>query len=185
MKIIQKANLLEIHINGFKSILMGLVLTVFGFYGAAAFYNESKSMVPVLLAGIFALGGVALIFYSKSRSIFIEKEGVMTIVEKYLISMGDKPKKQSTPTASIVAVNLTTYTEQNKNSDGNITRKRVSELSLQLKNNDLINIQKSSGGNLQVSGFEWIGLITKAPLSNQAEQIANFLGIPLKRNNNG
>lgn len=182
MKIIQNDNRMEIHANSLNNITVGLIFTAVGLFIAIYFYHYSKSLAPILFGCIFTIVGVGLILFSKKRTIIIEKEGMTTVTDRNII-IRRQPSQQSIPTTDIVGISLSTYMQQNRDPDGNNSRTRSSTLSLLLKNNDLIKIENSTNsGGFSMSGINFGGIITKAPLSKEAEQIATFLGVPLKAN---
>jgi len=177
MKITQTPNRMEIYINGVSSILFGLVMVFVGSF--VAYYSFHRSELwPIVIEFIFVITGLPLIFLAKNKSIIIEKGAMTTIFVQNVIFRSSKQK--SIPTTDIVGVTLVSRMYSNKMANGDDTVKRISTLFLLLKNNDLIMITKKVQSNQEESSF--FGLIVKSPLSRDAEQIAKFLGVPLKVN---
>src|SRR5262245_34361635 len=136
MKIINDTNRMEISTNGLKNIVGGVIFTLFGLQLVYTVLGQDNSIYPMLFGCLFAIVGVAILFFSKSKTIILEKEGNTTITSKYTIGMG-QTKQESLPTADIAAVMLATRFQENRSSDGNTTPKTTSLLSLLLKNNDV------------------------------------------------
>lgn len=179
MKITQNNDRLTIISSGLKTVLFGLVFTIVGVELTVSFLQDAKSYVPIFFSAVFGLVGVMLISFSKKRTIIIEQEQTC-LIDKYVI--GGKPNQQTISTADIIAVNLDVNTNVDRDSDGTTSKTRTGSLALVLKNNDLIKIESSSGGfdALTINGLNLGSLISKAPLSKEAEQIAAFLQVPMQ-----
>lgn len=185
MKITQTDSQLELKTSGAGQVITGVVLIAAGIGMAIVTHSPDadgkKAPVWVLLVAIaIALAGVAAIIFAKNRSVTIQKGGNTTVSAKRLI--GGTPQSQTVPTASIVAVRLATYVESGgPNNNGNPSNSRRSTLSLVLNNNDLVEVGSSSGNSsFSFNGLNVSSLISRAPLSKEANQTAGFLGVPLQ-----
>jgi len=186
MKIITTSNQMQIRTNGLKTVFAGIVFTIFGLDLVYSMLGQDNSFYPIVFGSLFAIIGIALLFFSKTTTIVLEKEGTTSITSKYTIGMS-QAKRETIPTIDIAAVMLSTKFQQNRNSDGSTTPSTSSSLSLLLKNNDVIKIEESSGG-MSISGFNISNILSaigKAPLSKEAKQIAEFLGVPVKSPSEG
>lgn len=200
MKITQTNNQLEVKkgviravIVGTVSIVLGIVVIIATLSGNFPIHNSQtgETLPPwagSLVGALFALVGLIFIFFAKSKHIILQLQGQTTVIEKRLLGA---PQQMVIPTANIVAVQLVSHMEYDtttNSSAGNstTTQSRASSLILLLNNNDQIvvdvskkNINRLSIGGTGLSSFQ------KAPLGKEAEQIANFLGVPLKSNDAG
>ncbi len=190
MKITQTDTQLEIKSNGVGQMIIGLIMVIGGI--ATAIFlpgatDDRGQQMPgwiALIGAAVAVAGIAFIFFAKTRKVTIQRSGNTTITAKRVIGGGSQA--QTIPTATIVAVRLSTYIESTSDPDGGIsggnpTSSRRSLLSLVLNNNDLVELGNSGGnGSFSINGLNVSGLISKAPLSKEANQIATFLGVPLQ-----
>jgi hypothetical protein len=189
MKITQTDSQIELKNSGIGQAFLGLVFIVSG-VGVSLITRSpdadgKKAPFWVLLIGIaVVIGGIAMIIFAKNRSVTIRKGGDTTVNTKRLIGGG--PQQATIPTANIVAVRLSTYLDNNSVNDGNggigssNQNSRRSTLSLVLNNNDLVELGSSGQGGLNINGLNVSSLISKAPLSKEADQVARFLGVPLQ-----
>jgi hypothetical protein len=195
MKIIQTGNQIIIKQGGATQLIAGIIFIVIGIALAIAIgggmLHDSNGRKPspliALFGVIFAVIGILVFLTAKNRTVTIEQSGTTVVDAKKLI--GGKDVNQSFPTSSIVAVRLSTYMDNTSTNTGsgvnfgnNNGQQRRSTLSLLLNNNDMVELGSSSGGNsgLSVNGLNVSNLISKAPLSKEANQIATFLGVPLQ-----
>jgi hypothetical protein len=189
MKITQTDTQLEIKSSGIGQAIIGFIMVVGGTATAVLLpgaTDDRGQQVPgwVVLIGLaVAIVGVAFIFFAKNRRITIQHGGNTEITAKRIIGGGHQT--QTITTASIVAVRLSTYVESTSDPDGGVSggnpaSSRRSVLSLVLNNNDLVELGNSGGNNFNINGLSIGGLISKAPLSKEANQLATFLGVPLQ-----
>jgi hypothetical protein len=190
MKIIQTDNQIELKSSGISQLIVGVILILAGvamaiFLPGSTDSNGNKMPVWIALIGIaLAIGGLAAVIFAKNRYINIQRGGNTIIQAKRMI--GGSTQTQTIPTSNIVAVRLSTYLERNNQAgdpnfnNGNRSMSRRSVLALVLNNNDLVQVSQSSSGGLSFNGLSLTGLITKAPLSKEANQVASFLGVPLQ-----
>lgn len=188
MKITQTDTQIALKTSGIGQLLFGLILIIGGI-ALAVFLPGStddagkKAPAWTIIIGIaMVLGGIAAVLFSKNRSVTIVKGGDTTIASKKILGGG--PQAQTVPTASIVAVRLSTYIEHTTSTDdngGNPNNSRRSTLYLVLNNNDLVEAGNSSKGlGFSLNGINVGSLMRKAPLSKEADQLAAFLGVPLQ-----
>lgn len=181
---------LTIKNSGLGSIIVGVILVIVAIVGAVlVLIGTMKTPVPQsLLACVVILAlAVALIFFASNRVTTLRRGGSSTIESKRLL--GGASKSSSFETDSVVAVRLYTTIDTAANNTtadgmnrGQNTNNRRSELSLLLRDNSVIDLgSSSSSGGMNINGIS-SGMITKAPLSDEAKQIASFLGVKLQSN---
>jgi hypothetical protein len=186
MKITQTDNQMEIKTSGIPSIIAGVIviligLAVVGLLIANGFKDssgKSSSILIPILGLVFAVVGVFCVIFAANRDIILQKGGTSSVSSKRIF--GGKLKSVSFETKRIIAVSLMTGYQMT--GSGNASNpQRESQLSLVLDDNSLVKIgQKSGSGGFSLNGFNISGLITKAPLGKQADQISAFLGVPLQ-----
>lgn len=190
MKVIQSGDQLELRSSGIGQLLIGIIFTVIGIgltillLTTPSDNGKKAPLWSVLIGLVFIIAGILAAIFAKNRSVVMRKGGDTTVTAKRLF--GGAPQQQSVPTASIVAVRLSTYIDNTGNTSsngsmGNPQNSRRSVLSLVLNNNDIIEAGSSGGkGGFSINGLNVSSLIMKAPLSKEANETANFLGVPLQ-----
>lgn len=194
MKVITSGDQLELRSSGLGQFLGGILMVAVGIVvtvlllGTTSSNGKKAPVWSVIIGVVFVIFGVVMVIFAKNRSVVMRKGGDTTVRLKRVF--GGTPQQQSVPTASIVAVRLSTFMQNSGttaggvgvSSAGNPQNSRRSVLSLVLNNNDLIEVGASSGtlGGLNVNGMNVTSLISKAPLSKEANEAANFLGVPLQ-----
>lgn len=155
---------------------VGVIVAVIVFSKQA----EGNTMAAYLFGGIFALVGLVISLTAASTKIVLRKGGESTISSHRII--GGKRTAQSFQTADVVSVRLLTGRVMNGSGDPEMQQnERRSVLSLVLKDNSLVELaSKATGGGLSVNGMQVGNLIQKAPLSSEAQQIADYLGVGLE-----
>lgn len=195
MKIIQTNNQIEIKTGAVGQVITGILAIGGGvvFSGAVLSGVVGKN-TPAWIA-VFGLVGLVvgglILKFADTRKVTIQTGGDTTITAKRVV--GGKTANQTFPTASIVAVRLSTYVDYSSNNSDNSGSsfntsgpgQRRSNLSLLLGNNDLVELGTSGGGGgVSINGMNVSSLIQKAPLSKEANQIATFLHVPLQADDN-
>lgn len=197
MKITQTNNQIELNNGGMGQLGVSAVLVVLGIIIAVGIFggfvtNNGARISPLLgmIGVVLGITGVLVAFFAQKKRIVIVKGGDTAVTATRLI--GGHSVSQSFPTASISSVRLYTYLEANNgsnsnqgsgvsfgNSNSNNTRR--SELSLVLANNDVVELgsANAAASGLSVNGMNVSGLVQRAPLSHEAQQLAEFLGVPL------
>jgi hypothetical protein len=187
MKTTQTDNQIELKSSGAGQVFFGVVLVIVGiimaiFLLGSADDSGKKAPAWTILIGVaMALGGIAAILFAKNRSVTIQKGGNTTVTVKKVLGGG--PQAQTIPTANIIAIRLATYIDQtaSSNGSGNPNNSRRSTLSLVLNNNDLVEVGSSGKkGGFSLNGINLGSLVSKAPLSKEADQLTAFLGVPLQ-----
>lgn len=191
MNLIQTDTQINIKSNGTGQVIAGVIVIIVAVALMIATVAKIINapiwfvLIGLLIAGIGAL----LLRTAENRTITISK-GAETNVQATRV-LGGKTENQNFPTNTIVAVELYTYIDQsgsNNNNRGNgfsATRNdassRRSDLSLVLNNNDKVQLasDRSSGG-FSVNGINLSNLVQKAPLGKEAQQVADFLQVPLQ-----
>lgn len=167
---------------GVSFFLAGGFLIILPFLGWTSDNGEPVPKWASIIGLVFAAVGIVAVLYAKKKVITLLKNGESNITETRIIGGG--VQSQSFQVSDVVAVNLSTRNEYVSSSDGNRSgggMQRISDLHLLLNNNSTIEITSSSGqGGLSLNGINMTSLIKKAPLANEAEQIAGFLGVPIK-----
>jgi hypothetical protein len=187
MKITQTENQLEIKTSGIPSLLIGILLFIIGIVVLVTVSTgiwkingngQSTAVIGPIIGVLMAVGGVAGAFLARNRNTILQKDGTSTVTQKHII-LG-REKVVSFDTKRIQAVCLTTEF-RNGNGNGNSGMQRRSQLSLMLDDNSLIQIARSAGSSSSsINGLNVTSLVMKAPLSEQADEISKFLGIPLQ-----
>lgn len=185
MKITQTDTQLEIKTNGTFSLLVGILLFVIGIVVVITVLTgiwktngngQSLSVIGPIIGIVMAVGGVASAFLARNRNTTLQKGGTSTVSQKHVL-LG-KEKIVSFETKRIQAVCLMT---EYRNGDGNSGMQRRSQLSLMLDDNSLVPLARSAGSSSSsINGLNVTSLVMKAPLSKQADQISQFLGVPIK-----
>lgn len=177
MKIIQTNNQLEITQKGIGQLIFGVIPIIIALaliiYTLINTKPGTAVQWPLFAFGlIFLIAGVLTIFFAKNNHFVFQKDGQTSIESKRIV--GGKTLHDSFPTSSIVAVRLITSMSSNGNSNGRSSNTRTSALSILLNNNSVVQVASKSGS----SGV--LSLVLKAPLINESNQLADFLGLPLE-----
>lgn len=187
MKITQTDTQMEIKTNGTLVLVMGVFLSIIGIVVLVTVLTglwkvqgngQSTSVIGPIVGAVMVLGGIITALLAKNEDSIFQKGGTSTITLKRILF--GSPKVVSFDTKRIQSVCLiTVYTSDTGNNSSGM--KRSSQLSVMLDDNSLVRLAQSSfSSSASVNGINLGGLVTKAPLSKQAEQIAQFLGVPLK-----
>ncbi len=174
--------------NGVPSAILGVLFAIGGIVLLIAllFINTSHGMpvwLVLLIAGITTLLGSAVAFTAKNTRILIVKDGESIAESKKVL--GGTLQRQTFMSQNVAAVQLETVNEYDSTADSSGHRgtntKRRSNLFLILKDNSRIPLgSKSKNSNFTVGGFDVGSMIQKAPLSKEANMIAEFLGVPVQ-----
>ncbi len=169
---------------------LGIMITILG-----GFVGNNTPPLVGLVGLVFVIIGGLILMSARSMDTVMQRGGNITITATRVI--GKNTQQQSIPITDVAAVRLVTYlqsTSSSTNSSDGFSissgaagqSRRRSELSLLLKNNDLVELASSdsSGGSFSVGGMNLSQLVQKAPLSNEAAEIANFLGVELQADDN-
>jgi len=184
MKITQTNTTLNIKQSGVMTLIIGIVVILVGI-GLAIFLAIKGDSPWLWLIGLgVAVLGIALILTAKNKTITLIKDGQSVVKASRII--GGKTDEKSFMTSLATNVELETHTEYNRSTDTNgrssTTRRPVSSIYIHLSDNSqltLIENQSQSAPGLAIQGLNFNGLIN-APLSQEAQQIATFLGVPLE-----
>jgi hypothetical protein len=142
--------------------------------------NGKKAPIWMALIGlVFVVGGLIALFKANSRTTTIEKGADTTVQSKGLFGGS---AQQSFPTANVTAVRLSTSLAANNANNSNSGSQRNSVLQLVLNDNSLVDLGSAGGGSFTFNGMNVGSLITKAPLSKEADQLSAFLNVPLQAN---
>lgn len=184
MKLQQTGDQIELKSNGIGQLLVGLVFVAAGIgvtvlIATSTSTNGKKAPIWVTAFGLlFVAIGAGVMFMAQNRRVVIQRGGNVTVTGKRLL--GGSPQQQSVPVANVLAVRLTTSADYSSAGDGDTTNQRRSVLSLVLNNNDLIEIGSARSHGISINGINVSNLITKAPLSKEANQLATFLNVPIQ-----
>jgi hypothetical protein len=182
MKISQPSqDVMEVKTSAAAGITVGVIFMLVGI-GAGVFAlsagTNGKSIV-LLAGGIFFVIGLLVFLTASSETVVLRKGGQSTVEQKRAI--GGSSKSQTFDTATIRSVRLVTAMDVtgNVNQPGG-GRQRRSTLSLELVDNSQIVLGTATGnGGLSVNGINVGTLVQKAPLSKEAHQVSEFLGVAL------
>lgn len=173
---------IEINESGLPGILAGVVVIVVG--GGMAILPVLQQGTPwwwSLIGIAIACAGVFVAVSAASRHIVLRKNGECSIVETKVLTR--KEKVQTFQSDQIVTVGLesaTSYERGAGSQSDDMRRVRTSVLYVALRDNSQIIIATKKSGSSS-SGVNGINLASfgKAPLSDEAQQLANFFGVPL------
>ena len=165
-------------------LFIGLLFMAIGIGGVVFALSGAATSKSILLAAgaIFFVIGALVFFSASSETVVLRKNGQSSVENKRAI--GGSKTLQTFDTATIRSVRLVT-TMLPTNTGGGLNSSRASngrqsQLSLELSDNSQIVLGTASGsGGLSVNGIGVTDLIQKAPLSKEAHQISEFLGVPL------
>lgn len=187
MKIQTSGDQMIIKTGGITQLVLGIVFVLVGVFTAALPFigitsnNGEKVPAWVSLFGLaFLAVGIYLLLSAKNRAISLVKNGQSNVTEKKLLGGG--VKSQNFQTSVIVAVDLSTRNEtESSGANDRSTTERRSDLKLILNDNSTVDVTSSaSRGGFNLNGVDMTNIVRKAPLSREAEQIAAFLGVPVK-----
>lgn len=188
MKILQTNNdQLEINESGVSSIVVGIIFAVGGIVTSLwpFFVKGTPWWVSLIGLVIIGVGGLVISSASSSHTV-LRRTGASEITKTKII--GGKTNSRSFDASQVASVGLETRTEYSNNSsdNGGSTRQRVSTLFILLKDNSefVIATSKNGGGGLAVNGIN-LSSFGKAPLSEEATQIATLFNVPLSTQNRG
>ncbi|MES2876756.1 MAG: hypothetical protein V4678_04795 [Patescibacteria group bacterium] len=178
---------LVVQTSGISGLIAGVVFALVGvgvaLYPSFASVEWWVSAIGLVVAGI----GGALIFTASSTRTALRRPGTSSIVEKRLV--GGATKEATFESSQIAQIRLESHTEydtssssESNNRSGQQQRQRVSNLYVVLHDGTEITVgskRVNGNGGFAING---IGLssVSKAPLSAEAKQIADFFGVPLK-----
>lgn len=185
MKITQTDNQMEIKTSGTFALLCGILLLIVGIVVLVTVLTgiwkiqgngQSTAIIGPIVGIVMAVGGVASAFLARNRNTTLQKNSTSTVTQKHILF--GREKIISFNTKRIQAVCLMT---EYRNSSGNSGMQRRSQLSLMLDDNSLVPVARSAGSSSSsINGLNVTSLVMKAPLSKQADQISQFLGVPIK-----
>jgi hypothetical protein len=186
MKLIPISNdQLEIKESGVGSIIFGTAFAVIGMgVGILPFVSKSIEWWTFLVGLVFLGFGIFFALNATNRHIVLRRGGLSEITEKKII--GGKGATGSFPADQIISVRLDTNTQYDRGADGRSQRRRVSTLYVHLKDNSEVALAADSSGTggLSVNGIN-LSSFGKAPLMNEAQQIADFFNVPLNTESRG
>jgi hypothetical protein len=181
----------EIRESGIAVVIIGIIMGLGGVAMLVWVVTHLASIAwwwSLVAVGVLALGAL-MVFTASNRQITLRRQGVNDIVTTKVI--GGKSAHISFTADQIVSVNLDTSDElktSTRNGEQTTTRERSSILYVLLRDNSEVMLAKRKSGNdgLTVNGFNMNGF-SKAPLSDEAQRIAAFYGVPLssRANNAG
>lgn len=180
---------LQIKTSGATAILLGVIFLVVGVVVAVLVHSSSgkssgNPLIGMAFGGVFAVVGLLLVLFASSERIVLRRGGTSTVEKKRLL--GGKTVSQNFDTVTVQAVHLMTgFSAANVNPAGggfynNMNGNRQSRLELLLNDGSVVHIADQTGSSSTINGINVTNLITKAPLSKEANQIADFLGVPLQ-----
>jgi hypothetical protein len=144
--------------------------------------GQSLSIIGPIIGLVIAVSGVISAFLAGNHDAVLIKGGTSTVTFKHILF--GKAKSVSFETTRVQSVFLMTQYTNNANNNVNNqgqSLQKSSQLLLMLDDNSLIQIASSiSSSSSSVNGLNVANLVTRAPLSKQANQIAQFLGVPLQ-----
>jgi|GEM_PF-2841475 len=174
----------DIKESGVTAIVIGAIVAIGGVTLSSWTLTHPASLPwwwTLVGAGLFVVGGL-IIFSASKRQITLRRQGASEVVTTKLI--GGKQTRLSFDADQIVSVNLETsdvLKTENNGQDQTTTRERSSLLYVLLNDNSQVMLAtaKRSGGNgVSINGFDLSG-VSKAPLTDEAQRIATFFGVPL------
>lgn len=175
---------LQVATSATSGVTVGMIFLLLGIGAFVASFivdfNGSK-LLPMAGGIIFFVVGLTVLLTASSETVVLRKGGQSSVQKKRAIGGGSKA--QAFDTAAVVSVRLVTTRNTAFNPSANQpnqANQRRSILSLILNDNSEVTLGSSQGGSgLSVNGVSVGGLVQKAPLADEAQQIAAFLGVPL------
>lgn len=175
----------EIRESGMVAVVAGGVAIISGVILAGWWLAHLQTMAwwwSAVGVGVATLG-VLIIFSASSKQVILRRQGTSEVVTTKVV--GHKQVRLRFERSQIVSVNLDTSDQMTTSSSSEgttTTRERSSVLYVMLSDNNevvLATRRSNSGANgVSVSGVSLSGF-GKAPLSDEAQQIAQFYGVPL------
>lgn len=177
MKIQQNQNELTITSSALVGRIVGgaIALAGIGVIGATAMGAIAEQLYGYGGGAALIVGGAVTIALCSSKVVRLVKGGNSSITTKRLIGAA---KTQQFDASALSSVQLRTQTKETRsvsgdnNTSNSISRESV--LQLIMNDNATIEIGRSNGG------AQMGMLIKKAPLHDEAQQIADFLGVQLQ-----
>lgn len=165
-------------IGGIFFAVVGIAATIVIYISASSDKSDASPLLS-LIGVVFVIIGILMAVFAKNRIIHLDRSAESFIYTKKVI--GGEALRQNFNISEIIAVNLYTYTSAaTSGNSGDSAPNRRSKLSLVMKNNDLVEIEDSSSKGFQFNGMSVGSLITKAPLSKEANELSGFLGVPIQ-----
>lgn len=159
-------------IGGAFSLLAGLAIAVVPWLA-----GMSQAWIAAVIGGVFAVLGVVSLFTASSRTAVIEKNGTAGVTRRRLI--GGAEETDAVDSSSVVGVRLDTGRERDRSDSDSGQSSVVSRLSLVLADNSTLEIAVQKRGGTRVGGFD-LGSLRKAPLGEEAQAVADLLGVELE-----
>ncbi|HET6924341.1 MAG TPA: hypothetical protein VFH39_00740 [Candidatus Saccharimonadales bacterium] len=193
MKFIQTDNQIEIRMAGTRQALVaaivlsiGVALAVFGLHlpnnattrttvssnGTTTTVGPHAGLIMLLFGIGFGFVGLWMLLAARSRRTIIVKNGETTLTVRRLV--GGQPESKSFATSTIKAVRLNSYMS---GTSGAGTRE--STILLVLNDNTLVDIADKGSGGFTMNGINLAGLFRRPPLTDEANRLSQFLGMPL------
>ncbi|MEI6480859.1 MAG: hypothetical protein WCO19_01000 [Candidatus Saccharibacteria bacterium] len=187
MKITQTETQLQLVDSGITNLVVSIGMVIGGLLFSVAILTGSlKSSdgkaTPVWLAGISLLVsalGVFIALKAQKKTIILNKSGPSSITTKKLL--GGEVSNTALDIQNVKAIELRVTATQNVDSDGRRRSQMQSFVSMRLQDNSLIDLASTTkSGSIALSfGTFSSNNFQKAPLSKEAKQVSDFLGVPL------
>lgn len=171
---------MDIRTSATTSLVVGVIFMVIGIVVAFMLYASGLTVAVLVGLALIAIGAL-MVFLASSEHVVLRRGGTSLVEKKRLL--GGKTKSQSFETRSVTAVRLITGMSRAQGGEAmnsSSSNSRQSVLSLLLSDNSLVQVAHKSGSGFSVNGLNVGALIQKAPLSAEASQVAQFLGVPLQ-----
>jgi hypothetical protein len=172
MKIQTQANQLVVSNSGLSTIVAGVIATLvgLGIVGVALATKPGEGILGL----IFLLVGAFFLFLARSTRVTLQSGGESEIRVKRVFF--GAPKVESFATSDIAAVELLSGMDISQQNGS----QRTSTIYLVMKNGTKFELgEKGQSGGFAVNGINLAGF-GKAPLTDQANQIASFLQVPMQ-----
>lgn len=176
-------NQLEIRENSVSQILPSVAFIGLGLTAVyAGLRAEEGGTMFIILGSVFALVGALVAFKATKTEIILRNNSISTKRTSTIITK--KESIEEFAPEQIQSVALESSTSHIRSSDGGSRRERASILYLNLDDNRQVILMTKKSGAFSVNGID-VSSFGKAPLSKEAQQIADFFGKPLENRNNG
>lgn len=181
---------LEIKESGVINVVLGVVFALVG-VGLALWVVIGGAEMPIWAAAIglaIAVIGAMVVLSAVKRHVILRRVGESEVLVTKLVTK--KQSRVSFQADQIASANLETHTSYTQSTSDDRTgqsgRQRVSTLYLLLKDNTELVLATSRSGTSSVAvGGISVGSFGKAPLSDEAKEVAEFYNVPFNAQSRG
>ena len=172
---------LQIQSSGKWVFIVGIALVPIGIVAGVVLFLTQEDKVTGLI-GLAALAvGAALIFFAENKTITLRKSGLSSITTSKLMS--SETRKQEFDARGAQFIELQVSRETDTDSSGQKNTSMTSEIYLHIPNTVATLLARETNSlNFSVGVLDFGELLGHAPLQEEAQTVADFLGIPVQVN---